>query len=141
MQFVTHSEEETIAAGREIARALPARAVVSLSGDLGAGKTTLVKGIAQERAGVATDDVASPTFTLIHEYGEPVTVFHIDLYRLEEPRELWSLGLEELEDREALVLIEWAERFPQLPLTLTHRVRIEHGPAGERRIRCEALPG
>lgn len=136
MQFVTHSEDETIAAGREIARSLPAGAVVSLSGDLGAGKTTLVKGIAQERAGIAPEDVSSPTFTLIHEYGDPAGVFHIDLYRLEHPNELLSLGLEELEDRGALVLIEWADRFPRLPIEITHRIRIEHGPSGRRTITC-----
>ena len=139
MQFVTHSEEETIAAGRAIARALPPQAVVSLTGDLGAGKTTLVKGIAEERAGVSPDEVSSPTFTLIHEYGHPVRVFHIDLYRLEEERELATLGLDELADRQALVLIEWARRFPRLPLDLSHEVTIEHETRGSRRILLRAL--
>jgi tRNA threonylcarbamoyladenosine biosynthesis protein TsaE len=134
MHFDTQTEEETIAAGRAIARALPPRAVVSLHGDLGAGKTTLVKGIAQERAGVDPDEVSSPTFTLIHEYGHPVRVFHIDLYRLEQARELATLGLEELEEREALILIEWARRFPQLPLALTHEIRITHAGPTARHI-------
>ncbi len=103
-----------IEVGRELARRLPSRAAVILTGDLGAGKTTLIKGIAAERAGVDLDEVSSPTFTLIHEYGEPVAVFHIDLYRLDTDVEVLGLGLEELFDRNALVLIEWGERFVHL---------------------------
>lgn len=103
-----------IATGRALARALPAQAVVILTGDLGAGKTTLVKGIASERAAIGVDEVSSPTFALIHEYGEPPCVYHIDLYRLETDAEVLGLGLDELFDREALVLIEWGERFAHL---------------------------
>lgn len=135
MQFVTHSEEETIAAGRELASVLPERAVVSLIGDLGAGKTTLAKGMAEARAGVDPDDVSSPTFTLVHEYGQsPGLVYHIDLYRLESARELATLGLEELDEKPALILIEWANRFTRLPLDLTHAIEIRHGAGGERTI-------
>jgi len=134
LTIVTNNEEETIAAGRAIARALPTHAVVSLEGTLGAGKTTITKGIAQERAGVPPEEVASPTFTLMHEYGLPARVYHLDLYRLEHPRELLTLGLEELEDRPALVLIEWANRFPQLPLRLTHRLTLERTGPDSRRI-------
>lgn len=112
MTFTTHTEAETIALGRQLAHeVLPPRGFVLLTGNLGAGKTTLVKGIAAARAGVAEEEVASPTFALIHEYGDPARVFHIDLYRLETPAELATLGLDELEDRDALVLIEWGERF------------------------------
>ncbi len=109
--FETRSEEETIELGRRIARALPSRAVVLLIGNLGAGKTTLAKGIVSG-LGVATiEEVASPTFTLIHEYGR---VYHIDLYRLDREEEIATLGLDEIFDREAVVLIEWGERFPRL---------------------------
>lgn len=110
--YRTRSEEETIALGERLAGELPRRGVVLLIGNLGAGKTTLAKGIAHGRGAAEHDEVSSPTFTLIHEYG--VDVYHIDLYRLDEPRQVATLGLDELFDRDALVLIEWGERFPQL---------------------------
>lgn len=112
---ITQSEEETIELGRRIALQLPRRAVVMLIGNLGAGKTTLAKGIVSGFGAAPAEEVSSPTFTLIHEYGEG-RVFHIDLYRLERPEELATLGLEEIFDRDAVVLIEWGERFPkQMP--------------------------
>src|ERR1700689_1789392 len=110
---ITHSEDETIEVGRRIARELPRRAVVLLIGNLGAGKTTLAKGIISGLGAAPPEDVSSPTFTLIHEYAEG-RVYHIDLYRLDRPEELATLGLEEIFDRDAIVLIEWGERFPQL---------------------------
>jgi tRNA threonylcarbamoyladenosine biosynthesis protein TsaE len=100
--------------GERLAGELPRRGVVLLIGNLGAGKTTLAKGIVRGRGAAERDDVSSPTFTLIHEYGADSSVYHIDLYRLEEARQVATLGLEEIFDREALVLIEWGERFPQL---------------------------
>ena len=108
----TKSEEETIAFGRELAKQLPFPSVVLLIGNLGAGKTTLTKGIVEGLGAAPADEVSSPTFPLIHEYSP--TVFHIDLYRLDTAREVESLGLQELFDRDAVVLIEWGERFPQL---------------------------
>jgi tRNA threonylcarbamoyladenosine biosynthesis protein TsaE len=110
--YRTASEEETIALGERLAGALPRRGVVLLIGNLGAGKTTLAKGIAYGRGAAKHEEVSSPTFTLIHEYG--AGVYHIDLYRLDEPREVATLGLDELFDRDALVLIEWGERFPEM---------------------------
>jgi tRNA threonylcarbamoyladenosine biosynthesis protein TsaE len=110
---VTHSEAETIELGRRIARELPSKALVLLIGNLGAGKTTMAKGIVDGLGAGAPEEVASPTFTLIHEYGGG-RVYHIDLYRLEEEREVATLGLDELFEREAVVLVEWGERFPQL---------------------------
>jgi len=109
--YRTASEEETIALGERIARELPSKQVVLLIGDLGAGKTTLAKGIAKGLCAADPEDVSSPTFTLIHEYGR---VYHIDLYRLDEPQELATLGLDELFERDAVVLIEWGERFPEI---------------------------
>lgn len=111
--FQTASESETVALGRRIAGELPRKALVLLIGNLGAGKTTLAKGIAEGLGAASCDEVSSPTFTLIHEYGEG-RLYHIDLYRLEEAREVETLGLDELFDREAVVLIEWGERFPEL---------------------------
>ncbi len=113
MKWVTHSGEETIALGRTIAAQLPRKAVVLLIGNLGAGKTTLAKGIIEGLGAGDQDEVSSPTFTLIHEYGEG-RVYHIDLYRLETEAEVLTLGLDELMDRDAVVLIEWGERFPKL---------------------------
>lgn len=110
--YHTASEEETVALGERLAGELPRRGVVLLIGNLGAGKTTLAKGIAHGRGAAEHDEVSSPTFTLIHEYG--AGIYHIDLYRLDEPRQVATLGLDELFDRDALVLIEWGERFPEL---------------------------
>ena len=108
------SEEETLALGERLAGELPRRGVVLLIGNLGAGKTTLAKGIVRGRGVAEHDDVSSPTFTLIHEYGVDGSVYHIDLYRLEEARQVATLGLEEIFDRDALLLIEWGERFGEL---------------------------
>lgn len=103
-----------MALGERLAGELPRRGVVLLIGNLGAGKTTLAKGIVHGRGAAEYDDVVSPTFTLIHEYGPDAGVYHIDLYRLDEARQVATLGLEEIFDRDALVLIEWGERFPHL---------------------------
>jgi tRNA threonylcarbamoyladenosine biosynthesis protein TsaE len=127
MTEITRSEEETVELGRRIARELPRRAVVLLIGNLGAGKTTLAKGIVSGLGAAPVDEVSSPTFTLIHEYGEG-RVYHIDLYRLDRPEEVATLGLEEIFDRDAVALIEWGERFPTLM------------PADRLEIRLSALP-
>jgi tRNA threonylcarbamoyladenosine biosynthesis protein TsaE len=133
--FVTHSEEETIQLGAHLSALLPSSALVLLVGNLGAGKTTLTKGIAQARGAAAAEEVSSPTFTLIHEYGEPAMVYHIDLYRLDEAREVASLGIEELLGRDALVLVEWGERFPRLWPADHYEIQIAAGAEDdERRI-------
>lgn len=126
--MITGSEEETIEFGRRIARELPRRAVILLIGNLGAGKTTLAKGIVSGLDAAEPEEVSSPTFTLIHEYGNG-RVYHIDLYRLEKPEEVATLGLDEIFEKDAVVLIEWGERFPALM------------PADARRIRLRALDG
>jgi tRNA threonylcarbamoyladenosine biosynthesis protein TsaE len=122
--FETHSEDETIELGRRIARDLPPRAVVLLIGNLGAGKTTLAKGIVSGLGAAQPEDVTSPTFTLIHEYGTDHVVYHVDLYRLDTPAQVATLGLEEIFDRDAVVLIEWGERFPQLMPPDAIRIRL-----------------
>jgi tRNA threonylcarbamoyladenosine biosynthesis protein TsaE len=107
--FRSHSETETRELGRTLALALAPGTVVLLVGDLGAGKTSFVKGLAAG-LGIDPDTVSSPTFTLVHAYRGRLTLFHVDLYRLEgvEPEEL---GLEELAADEAVVAIEWAEKL------------------------------
>ena len=130
--YRTASEEETVALGQQLARELPRSGVVLLIGNLGAGKTTLAKGIAVGRGVASTDEVSSPTFTLIHEYAPDV--YHIDLYRLDEPGQVATLGLEELYDRDALVLIEWGERFPQLMPAERTEIRIRRTGEDAREI-------
>ncbi len=133
MTFVTRSEDETVELGRELARTiLPERGLVLLAGNLGAGKTTLVKGIAEARGAAPRDEVSSPTFTLIHEYGDPPRVYHIDLYRLDEARQVAALGLDEIIDRDALVVIEWGERFPELWPADRTEIRIERTGEDQR---------
>jgi len=139
----TQSEDATIELGRRIAADLPTRAVVLLIGNLGAGKTTLAKGILQGLGVAQLEDVTSPTFTLIHEYesasqesragvsraGAARLAYHIDLYRLDEARQVAGLGLDEIFDRDAVVLIEWGERFPEL--LPARRLEIRLAPAGD----------
>ncbi|MBN8729935.1 MAG: tRNA (adenosine(37)-N6)-threonylcarbamoyltransferase complex ATPase subunit type 1 TsaE [Acidobacteria bacterium] len=132
--YSTHSADETIALGARLAVELPRRGVVLLIGNLGAGKTTLTKGIAMGLGVARPDEVASPTFTLIHEYGEPVRLYHIDLYRIEEAAELATLELDDLMDRDALVLIEWGERFAdRMPKPRTE-IRIERSGDEQRTV-------
>ena len=131
--FETHGEDETIELGRRIAATLPKRAVVLLIGNLGAGKTTLAKGIINGLGAAQPEDVTSPTFTLIHEYGEG-RVYHIDLYRLDRAEQVATLGLDEIFDRETVVLIEWGERFPHLLPADRIEIRIEPLNEDSRRI-------
>ena len=119
--FHTQSEDETIALGEKLAAELQAKAVVLLIGDLGAGKTTLAKGIVKGLGAARPEEVSSPTFTLIHEYGP--RVYHVDLYRLDRAEQVAAIGLEELFERQAVVLIEWGERF--LELMPTDRVEVK----------------
>ncbi len=111
LRFETASEEETRSLGRKLADILPECGTVLLRGALGAGKTTLAQGIIEGRGLARADDIASPTFTLIHEYGDPVRVYHVDLYRLDTAEQVRHIGLEDILDRHALVLVEWGERF------------------------------
>jgi tRNA threonylcarbamoyladenosine biosynthesis protein TsaE len=105
-----------------------------LIGNLGAGKTTLAKGIAKGLGAADPDQVSSPTFTLIHEYGQLPKVYHVDLYRLDHAREVAALGLEELFEKESVVLIEWGERFPQIMPPERIEIRIEAGDGDQREI-------
>jgi tRNA threonylcarbamoyladenosine biosynthesis protein TsaE len=133
--FHTQSEEETIALGETLAAELPPKAAVLLIGNLGAGKTTLAKGIVKGLGAAEPDEVSSPTFTLIHEYSP--SVYHIDLYRLDTPAQLATLGLDEIFDREAVVLIEWGEKFPALMPEM--RIEIHLRTTGENSREIEIL--
>jgi tRNA threonylcarbamoyladenosine biosynthesis protein TsaE len=132
--FVTRSEEETIDAGRRIAGRLRAPALVLLIGDLGTGKTTLAKGIVHGLGAAPVEDVASPTFTLIHEFGRDPKVYHIDLYRLDRVPELETLGLDDLWDQTAIVLIEWGEKFSRRLPPERIEIHLEHVGDEARRI-------
>lgn len=112
--YLTQNEDETVALGERLAALYPVPVTILLIGDLGAGKTTLAKGLAMGYGGIRPEDVSSPTFPLIHEYGDPVTVYHVDLYRLDTVAEVESLGLDEIFARPVAVFLEWAERFPTL---------------------------
>jgi tRNA threonylcarbamoyladenosine biosynthesis protein TsaE len=138
--FRTRSEEETIALGRELAASLAPGAVL-LIGNLGAGKTTLAKGIVEGLSAAPADEVSSPTFTLIHQYGHTGTapVYHIDLYRLDEARQVESLGLEDLFASGSVVLLEWAERFPALLPRPRTEIRLRALPDETREIGISAV--
>lgn len=137
--YRTASEEATIALGEQLAATLPSQRVVLLIGNLGAGKTTLAKGMVRGLGAAQAEDVSSPTFPLIHEYGTEGRVYHIDLYRLDEPRQVATLGLDEIFDRDAVVLIEWGERFPQLLPAERTEIRIRTIGNEEREIEVREL--
>ncbi len=135
-EFTTNSAEETIALGRELASSLGPPKLVLLRGDLGAGKTTLVKGIAQGFQAASEEDVTSPTFTLVHEYRGPLaTLYHIDLYRVDTPRELETLGLDDLMDDKSVLLIEWGEKFVRFERERDVEIALERVSETERKIR------
>ncbi len=126
----TGSEEESSAAGERLAAALRAGDVILLHGDLGAGKTAFVRGLARG-LGVDPDEVTSPTFALIQEYRGRTTLFHVDLYRLA-PREVEDLGLDDLVP-DGIVAVEWAERWTDRPAD-AYEVRIDDAGGDRRRI-------
>ena len=134
-ELTTHSAEETIALGRTLADLLAPPKLVLLRGDLGAGKTTLVKGIAAAFEAAAEEDVTSPTFTLIHEYrGPSANLFHIDLYRIDTPRELDTLALDDLRADNSILLVEWGEKFPSLVRERDLEISLDRNGETERRI-------
>jgi tRNA threonylcarbamoyladenosine biosynthesis protein TsaE len=138
-EFTTHSGADTIEVGRKLAHILKAPQLLLLKGDLGTGKTTLVKGIAQELDAAEPDEVTSPTFTLLHEYdgaldGKPMKLFHLDVYRLEGERQLETLGLDELLTPDALVLVEWGDKFKSIRKKATGEIEITSAGGDARKI-------
>jgi tRNA threonylcarbamoyladenosine biosynthesis protein TsaE len=133
--FTSHSAEETTQLGRALAAEIKPGTVVLLRGDLGAGKTTLVKGIAEAFQAAEAEAVTSPTFTLIHEYrGPEVTLYHIDLYRIDTQRELDTLALDDLMEANTILLIEWGEKFERFQTERDVEIAIEHLGGDERKI-------
>src|SRR5580693_8902480 len=138
-EFTTKSGADTVEVGRKLVNLLRPPQLLILRGELGTGKTTLVKGIAQALDAAEADEVTSPTFTLIHEYdgtqdGKPVKLFYLDVYRLEGERQLETLGLDELLTPDALVLVEWGEKFKSIRKRATGEIVIEATGGDARKI-------
>ena len=133
----TRSVGGTLALGQTIAELLlPVPRLAVLRGEVGAGKTTLVKGIAAALGAASEEDVTSPTFTLVHEYAGPkVRIYHLDLYRLEEESKLAALGVEEMASApDALVLVEWGERFRSIVDLATAEISMGQGEQDNERL-------
>ena len=138
-EFTTQSGADTIEVGRKLAGLLKPPQLLLLRGDLGTGKTTLVKGIAQALDAAEPDEVTSPTFTLMHEYdgtrdGKPVKLYHLDVYRLEGERQLETLGLDDLLTPDALVLVEWGDKFKSIRKRATGEIVITSAGGDARKI-------
>ncbi len=134
--YQTHSAEETTELGRKLAAEIKPGSLVLLRGELGAGKTTLIKGIAEGFRAAEAERVTSPTFTLIHEYRGPnVTLYHIDLYRIDTQRELDTLAVDDLMDANSILLIEWGEKFERFARERDVEISIEHA-GGDERVVC-----
>jgi tRNA threonylcarbamoyladenosine biosynthesis protein TsaE len=135
-EFITHSPEETVALGRTLVSLVTPPKIVLLRGDLGAGKTTLVKGIAAGFRAALEDDVTSPTFTLVHEYrGPEANLYHIDLYRVDTQRQLETLGLDDLTSENSVLLIEWGEKFPRFVRERDVEIALERVGENARKVR------
>ena len=148
IRFVTHSAEETLELGRNLGAEWasapgPRSRLVLLIGDLGSGKTTLTKGIVAGMGAAPENQVTSPTFTLVQEYGdgEDDKVFHVDLYRIEDLRDVESLGLDDLFSRNSTVLVEWGEKLPRVAGRQRVEIRLECLRGDERRITIESVEG
>lgn len=147
--IVTGSAEETLAFGRKLSAELRPPCVALLEGDLGSGKTTLTKGVVAGLGAAREEDVSSPSFTLVHEYrhelkgsaaaSEPVTVYHVDLYRVEGAREAESLGLDDLYNSHSTVMIEWGGKLTDRPPGPLLRIQMEVVGQDQRRIVVERL--
>jgi tRNA threonylcarbamoyladenosine biosynthesis protein TsaE len=138
-KFKTESGADTVEVGRKLAGLLEPPQLLLLRGELGTGKTTLVKGIAQAIDAAEPDEVTSPTFTLIHEYdgtrnGKPIKLYHLDVYRLEGERQLETLGLDELLTPDALVFVEWGEKFKSIKKRATGEIAITAEGGDSRKI-------
>jgi tRNA threonylcarbamoyladenosine biosynthesis protein TsaE len=140
-EIVTHSSEETIQQGREIGKRLKSPALVLLTGDLGAGKTTLTKGIVSGLSAASEVEVTSPTFTLVHKYGKGSPVYHVDLYRISDFHDLETLGLEDVFAGQAVVIVEWPDKLTLRTDWPVVRIKLEHVSEDIRRIQIEDTAG
>ncbi len=136
MTIVTQSPDETRELAFRVAAELPAGSVLALHGDLGAGKTCFIQGLAQ--ALKVEQPVSSPTYTLVNEYRGTLPLYHIDLYRLHSAQEALDFGLDEYVDGAGVTAIEWAERADSVLPSRTVHLYLEHGAtATERVVRIE----
>src|SRR6204780_3525387 len=138
-EFTTQSGADTVEVGRKLVELLKPPQLLLLRGDPGTGKTTLVKGIAEALDAAEADEVTSPTFTLLHEYdgsldGKTVKLYHLDVYRLEGERQLETLGLDELLTPDALVLVEWGDKFKSIRKKATGEIEITSAGGDARKI-------
>jgi len=133
-EIVTHSSDATIQLGREIGTQLKPPVLILLSGDLGAGKTTLTKGIVSGLGAAEEDQVTSPTFTLVHKYDHDSVVYHVDLYRVGDFHDLETLGLEDFLTEQALVIVEWPEKLALRTDWPILRIHLEHVAEDTRKI-------
>ena len=133
-EIITHSFEETIRCGREIGATLKPPVLVLLSGELGAGKTTLTKGMASGLGAANEDEVTSPTFTLVHKYTRGAPVYHVDLYRIGDFQDFETLGLEDVFAEKAVVIVEWPDRFRLRTEWPVMRIKLEHVAEDTRRV-------
>ncbi|HLY61657.1 MAG TPA: tRNA (adenosine(37)-N6)-threonylcarbamoyltransferase complex ATPase subunit type 1 TsaE [Terriglobia bacterium] len=136
-EVVTHSPAETLEFGRQLAGEIQAPCVVLLEGDLGSGKTTLTKGLISGLGLAREDEVTSPSFTLVHEYGREQKAYHVDLYRIEGARELATLGLDEVFSQPAIVIIEWGERLEGKIPGPYLKIKMEYLASEDRKITVE----
>jgi len=136
-ELVTHSTEETIERGREIGASVKPRTLILLEGELGAGKTTLTKGIVSGLGAAREEEVTSPTFTLVHRYEGRTRVYHVDLYRVGDFHDLETLGLEDVFSEDAVIIVEWSDRLTLRTDWPILRIGLEHVAEDMRRIRLE----
>lgn len=139
LEFRTENASGTIAIGAQLLDVLQPPILLILTGGLGAGKTTLVKGIAEALGAANPDEVTSPTFTLVHEYegerdGKPVSLYHLDLYRLENERQVEQLGIDELLEEDSIVLVEWGEKFASIQRRSAGEIVMENAGGDQRSI-------
>jgi len=136
---VTHSAEETLALGRELAAIFEPPCLIVMQGELGSGKTVLTKGIVAGLGAASESEVTSPTFALVHEYSGARRVYHLDLYRVEGLRDLATLGLDEMLSQDATVIVEWGERLGPNPPMPRIDVHLQHRGESERHIVVEEV--
>lgn len=134
-QVICHSEEETIALGESFGSSLPKGTIVCFFGDLGAGKTTFIKGLVKGYSGYSSEHVNSPTFVYLNIYTGTETVYHFDLYRLRDSDEFLSMGFDEMFHADGICLIEWSEKIENILPEKRLNITIEHMGENSRKIR------
>ena len=141
MIYTSSSETETISLGFAFGKQLPANSVVCFFGELAAGKTTFIKGMAAGASEYPEDQVNSPTFVYLNVYEGAKTVFHFDLYRLHDADEFFSMGFDEVFTQGGICCIEWSERISALLPHDCIQVRMSHAGENKRRIEIDGIPG